>query len=128
MTEPHRTFDQQQDVESHAPYMKVFFALLVFTILEYIYARFSKESFLLLVGGLMVMAVTKAVLVAWYFMHLKFEGRWVYIMLIPAGVLAAVLIFALYPDIGAQRSGEEGPAEDEDVAAAPLVPGPSRAG
>jgi len=122
MTEPHRTFDQQQHVESHAPYIKVFLALLVFTILEYFYARFSKESFFLLVGGLMVLAVTKAVMVAWYFMHLKFEGRWVYIMLIPAGILACVLIFALYPDIGTQRTGEEIRPDDEDVTAAPLVP------
>ena len=33
-------------VESHAPYLKVFFALLIFTILEYFYAMFCQISFL----------------------------------------------------------------------------------
>ena len=30
----------------------------------------------------------------WYFMHLKFEGNWVYAMLVPAGILAMILSFA----------------------------------
>ena len=42
----------------------------------------------------MFWAIIKASLVGWYFMHLKFEGKWVYSMLVPAGILAAVFIFA----------------------------------
>ena len=127
MTEAHRTFDQQQHTESHAPYMKVFFALLVFTILEYLYAKFTQDSFFLLVFGLMAMAITKATLVGMYFMHLKFEGRWVYIMLVPACILAMVLIFALYPDIGRQRTGEEAaPQAQDEVATVPPFPVPLR--
>lgn len=127
MTEPHRTYDEQQHVESHAPYMKVFFALLIFTVLEYFYAKLaSGAGFSLgaLILGLMVLAVTKASLVGIYFMHLKFEGRWVYLMLVPASILALVLIFALYPDIGQQRTADED-AVDDEVASAPLVPGRS---
>ena len=30
-------------------------------------------------------------MVGWYFMHLKFEGNWVYGMLVPAGILAMIL-------------------------------------
>src|SRR5438105_5052614 len=100
MAETHPSFDQQQEVESHAPYLKVFFALLVFTIMEYLYATYAPVDFVFLVLGLMTMAIIKATLVAMYFMHLKFEGRWVYLMLIPAGILAMVLVTALYPDIG----------------------------
>ena len=125
MTEPHRTYDEQQHVESHAPYMKVFFALLIFTVLEYFYAKLASGmgfSLGALVLGLMTLAVTKAGLVGYYFMHLKFEGRWVYLMLIPASILALVLIFALYPDIGQQRTADED-AVDDEVASAPLVPG-----
>lgn len=111
MTEPHRTYDQQQDVESHAPYIKIWAWLLVLTILEYLYALWASThtSFFLLVLGLMSLATIKATLVGMFFMHLKFEGRWVYIMLVPAAVLASVFVMALYPDIGMRR----GPLPEE---------------
>ena len=60
----------------------------------------------------MFWAVIKACLVGWYFMHLKFEGKWVYYMLVPAGILAIVLIFALIPDIAMQPVTEENPEEE----------------
>jgi cytochrome c oxidase subunit 4 len=99
MAEHNVTADQELDIESHAPYMKVFWALLVLTILEYLYARFLPVNFIALVSGLMILALTKAFLVCWYFMHLKFEGRWVYLMLVPAGLLAMVVVLGLTPDI-----------------------------
>jgi cytochrome c oxidase subunit 4 len=116
------TLDQELEVESHAPYLKVWFALLVFTLIEYEYAHIFRSAFLVLVLGLMFWAVIKASLVGWYFMHLKFEGLWVYYMLIPAGILAAVFIFALYPDMAMHPVTEENPPEDE--VSAPLNPGP----
>jgi cytochrome c oxidase subunit IV len=126
MSEPNVTHDQEMEVESHAPYGKVWLALLVLTLIEYFYAHIFKDAFATLVLGLMFWAVIKASLVGWYFMHLKFEGRWVYYMLIPAGILAAVLIFALMPDIASQKEEVEGEGNAESVAAifAPLVPGP----
>lgn len=125
MAQTNLTHDQEMVVESHAPYMKIFFVLLVFTVLEYIYASFLPLSFLVLVVGLMVLAITKATLVGMYFMHLKFEGRWVYYMLIPACILATVLILGLYPDIAMQPISEESP-DEEEFTAAPLEPGPTR--
>jgi cytochrome c oxidase subunit 4 len=127
MADTNLTHDQEMAVESHAPYLKVFFALAVFTAIEYFYAHVFKDSFGVLVLGLMFWAVLKASLVGWYFMHLKFEGRWVYYMLIPAGILAAVFIFALMPDIALQPILDEGTAEDDTntAASAPLVPGAS---
>ena len=106
MTDHNLTADQERHVESHAPYMKVFGALLVFTIMEYLYARLPL-GFAPLVGGLMVMANTKAFLVGWYFMHLKFEGRWIYMMLVPVGLLATIVVVGLTPDI----AFHEDPAE-----------------
>ena len=61
-------------------------------------------------------------MVGWYFMHLKFEGRWVYFMLIPAGILAAILTLALVPDLAMQPVTEENP-DEETVFSAPLEPG-----
>jgi len=129
MADTNLTHDQEMHVESHAPYIKVFLALAVFTAIEYFYARVFKDSPTSLILGLMFWAVLKAGLVGWYFMHLKFEGRWVYYMLVPAGILACVFIFALMPDIGLQPVADEDTSEDETTAAvsAPLVPGPLRA-
>ena len=75
--------------------------------------------------GLMFWAVIKASMVGWYFMHLKFEQKWVYYMLVPAAILAAVFIFALTPDIAMQPSSDDEPAEDDATTAvmAPLYPG-----
>jgi cytochrome c oxidase subunit IV len=125
MAETNLTHDQEMHVESHAPYIKVFLWLALFTAIEYFYARWQKDSFAPLVMGLMLCAVIKASMVGWFFMHLKFEGRWVYYMLVPAGFLAAVFIFALTPDIAMQPVSDDETAEDESTAAvaAPLHPG-----
>lgn len=99
MSDHNLTPEQERRVESHAPYLMVFWTLLGLTIMEYVYASFIRPSFRNLILGLMAMAVVKAGLVAWYFMHLKFEGRWVYLLIIPALILATVLVLALIPDI-----------------------------
>ncbi len=89
------------DAKSHdSTYLRVFVALLVFTILEYLFAMLTQDHFVALVSGLVALAVTKAALVALFFMHLKFEGRWVYLLLVPTGVLATALVAALVPDVG----------------------------
>jgi cytochrome c oxidase subunit 4 len=119
------THDQEMQVESHAPYLKVWAALAVLTLIEYFYARIFKDSFGLLVIGLLFWAIIKAALVGWYFMHLKFEGKWVYGMLVPAGILAVILTTALMPDVAMQPVTEESPAEEEATTML-LDPGPAR--
>src|SRR3954462_14527486 len=118
MTEHNLTYDQQQHVESHAPYIKIFLILLVLTILEYFYAM-TGMGLVLLIAGLMALAITKAALVGMYFMHLKFEGRWVYLMLVPACILAMVLVSALWPDMVLHEAPEDEVQETEVVAATP---------
>ena len=107
------TRDQELHTESHAPYLRVFAALAVFTAIEYFYARIFKDTFGVLVLGLMFWAVIKASMVGWYFMHLKFEGKWVYYMLVPAGILAIILTTALLPDVAMQPVTEENADEEE---------------
>ena len=82
--------EEEHQTEAHAPYLKVWLALLVFTLIEYFYASWFKHLFLILLLGLLLWAVIKAGLVGWYFMHLKFEGKWVYGLIIPAFVLATI--------------------------------------
>jgi cytochrome c oxidase subunit 4 len=117
--------EEAEEAESHSSmYLKVWAALLVLTVLEYFYAKFMAGSMIRLIAGLMLLAGIKAALVAWYFMHVKFEGKWVYGVIIPASILAAVLIFGLVPDIARYEANPE--AEDEQAAVtAPLVPSDS---
>ncbi len=82
----------------HPPYIKVWAALALFTGIEYAYAYLARDFFGMLVIGLLFWAAFKAGLVGWFFMHLKFEGSWVYLLIIPACLLATILVIALYPD------------------------------
>ena len=117
MAERNLTPEQERNVESHAPYMKVFWSLLVLTILEYAYARFleGRISFAYLVAGLMVLAIHQGV--SWsagFFMHLKFEGRWIYMMLVPVCLLAVIVVTGLAPDMAFHEAGFfESPAVSE---------------
>jgi len=52
----------------------------------------------------MLVAVCKAVLVALFFMHLKFDWFKVYVMIVPAVILGTVLICTLLPDVTFQHS------------------------
>jgi cytochrome c oxidase subunit IV len=124
MTEKNLTHDQEMHIESHAPYIKVWAALAVFTVIEYLFAMWLKDTFFALVATLMTCAVIKAALVGWYFMHLKFEGKWVYVMLIPAGILAMVLIFGLIPDIAMQPQDSD-LTGGEDISVMAPAPAPS---
>ena len=106
-------------------YLRIFFALLVFTLIEYFYAHWFKEAFVVLVLGLMTWAIIKATLVGLYFMHLKYEGKWVLGMLVPAGILATVFVCALIPDVAMQPVTEINEPDDEGAAASPLSPRPT---
>ena len=116
MSQRNLTPEQERHVESHAPYFKVFGSLLVLTILEYAYAKWLPQlSFAALLAGLMALAITKAFLVGWFFMHLKFEGRWIYMMLVPVCFLALVVVLGLTPDVAFHRFGfYQSPAVAQD--------------
>jgi cytochrome c oxidase subunit IV len=123
MTEPHAAHDSHDHGDPRPIYKRVFVVLLIFTILEYAYATWSHAGFLNLVIGLMIMATIKAALVGMYFMHLKYEGTWVYYLLVPAACLATVLIGLLCPDIAFQANIEPpAAAEDEAAITAPAPP------
>src|SRR5205085_10790699 len=87
---------------STRPYLVIFYALCVFTAASFLVnwavrneRLTSQIGFLLILG----VAVCKALLVATYFMHLKWDWGRLYILIIPAMVLAPMLVFALLPDI-----------------------------
>ena len=57
-------------------------------------------SKILLGAIVLAVAVAKALCVMMYFMHLKFERAWKYLLLAPTIILALALPISLRPDIG----------------------------
>jgi cytochrome c oxidase subunit 4 len=115
---------EEHQQEAHAPYLWVWLWLLVLTLVEYFYAAGLKDFFVILLGGLLALAAIKAGLVGWYFMHLKFEGKWVYLLIVPAIILATVLVLALIPDQAMRPMDEIDPAAEENVWIVPADSGP----
>jgi cytochrome c oxidase subunit 4 len=49
---------------------------------------------------MMAVSCTKAMLVILFFMHLKWEANWKWVLTVPASMMSLLLILALVPDIG----------------------------
>jgi cytochrome c oxidase subunit 4 len=101
--------DQVRADGSHGPYWRVFASLVVLTLVEYLFSLFGSSrmplSFVALASGLTLLATVYAFLVVWFFMHLKYEGRWIYLMLVPVCLLTVVVIAGLTPDIAYHQGG-----------------------
>ena len=82
------------------PLIGVFVALIACTILSVVFDVFRPENFGVLATLVLSVATAKALFVMVYFMHLKFEGRWKWVILLPTVVLAIGLPISLAPDIG----------------------------
>ena len=81
------------------PYYIIFITLVVLTVVTVLAGlyRFPQEIMNLLIA--LLIAFVKASLVALFFMHLKFEGKLIYLILfVPLG-LCVLLVVALIPDI-----------------------------
>jgi cytochrome c oxidase subunit 4 len=78
-------------------YMLVWLVLFILTVVEVLVAFVSHMPKAILILVLLVLAVWKAVLVALYYMHLRFEPRklwWVVLSPLPlAVILVAVVLF-----------------------------------
>ncbi len=84
-------------------YIAVFVGLCVLTSFSFLtYFDFWRSHVPTEVSRAFMMAVscTKAMLVIMFFMHLKWEANWKWVLTVPASIMSALLIFALVPDIG----------------------------
>jgi cytochrome c oxidase subunit 4 len=89
------------DHASHgAAYFRVFCALCVFTGISVVADLVHLPNKYLLAAIVLAVAVAKALCVMMFFMHLKFERAWKYLLLGPTLILALALPVALRPDIG----------------------------
>ena len=87
--------------EHHAVNYTAIFGLLCVCTLASICFDWFKDSMPkpLLIVLILGVALCKATFVLLYFMHIKFETAWKYVLLAPTAVLACALPFALAPDI-----------------------------
>ena len=100
MSEPEEPHGVSVPMPHHAiNYYYIFFALVTLTIVTVLVAfhRFESEVVNLLLA--LLVATIKATLVAMFFMHLKFEGKLIYLIFIVPLILCVLLTVALIPDV-----------------------------
>ena len=87
--------------DSHgATYFAVFLVLCACTAGSWAADVMHLPSKTLTVAIVLAIATAKALCVMMFFMHLKFERAWKYMLLAPTFILAAGLMIALIPDVG----------------------------
>ena len=99
-TDPHPAADHH--VPNVKAYFVVFGALSIFTAVSFVANSLAHEktiskevSFAIILG----IAVIKAVLVGMIFMHLKWDWGKLFFMIIPAFIIATMMIVVFLPDI-----------------------------
>lgn len=90
--------EHAEHAHHHVNYFYVFLALCVFTMLSVLFDMASFLTKEVVVVLVLAVATAKALSVMMYFMHLKFEGNWKFIILAPTTILAIGLMVALAPD------------------------------
>ncbi len=116
----HDTLKEHVEGHPQVHYFSIFIALCVCTLLSVAFDLVHLPGLLLVVLVLAV-AMAKALYVLTYFMHLKFEGGWKYIILAPTVILSLGLVVGLAPDIGMHYYVRDIPRTEGDV---PIVPVP----
>jgi cytochrome c oxidase subunit IV len=100
------TLHPPEEHAHHGPnlqaYMVIGLALSIFTAVSFIVNYTVREKWLEVMVGFAIIlgvAVVKSLLVALYFMHLKYDWRKVAFFIIPALILGTMFFFVFMPDI-----------------------------
>ena len=86
---------EEQEAHADPPYILIFIVLLVLTLAEVGMSLYMDLPKFWLAVGLILMAVWKAVLVAMYYMHLRYEPARLWILAISPLPLAVILVLAV---------------------------------
>ncbi len=100
---PHADAQAHDNHEGIAKYIYVFIALCILTGASFFtYSDAWPFHDQPKIGWAFMMAVscTKAMLVVLFFMHVKYEANWKYVLTVPAAFMSVFLVLALVPDIG----------------------------
>lgn len=94
--------DNNHNADHGGLYRAVFGALCIFTGISWAADELPKSIFPGVTLAVVVLGVAtlKALAVMLFFMHLKFERPWKYVLLGPTVILAIGLPLALLPDVG----------------------------
>lgn len=85
------------ETHKHPNYVGIWIALVILFVLSVLAGVLGATR--LAITGIFALAVAKAFLVISYYMHLKFEARWMRVLMFSVLVLVAVLFVGLMPDI-----------------------------
>lgn len=85
-------------------YLLIFGALAVLTFLT-VWVNSLHVSRPVAISIAAGIAVVKVLLIASFFMHLKFEGKWIFGVVILALIAVSILIFLISPDIAGVFGG-----------------------
>jgi cytochrome c oxidase subunit 4 len=99
----HASTDAHEDHGGIAKYIYVFIALCLLTSASFCtYSDYwpFKEQVKITWAFMMAVSCTKAMLVILFFMHVKYEANWKYVLTVPAAFMSLFLILALVPDVG----------------------------
>jgi cytochrome c oxidase subunit IV len=97
--EPHANAHHAPNI---AAYMAVFGALVICTLVSFVANVAVRNDVLSTLSSFAIIfgvACLKATLVAVFFMHLNFDWKKVYMLIIPALILGPLLMLVLLPDI-----------------------------
>jgi cytochrome c oxidase subunit 4 len=105
MADTHASSHAHHGHEGHGgvgKYIVVFAALCVLTATSF---GISITPFLMKTAtigwtGMIAVSCAKAMLVILFFMHLKWEANWKYVLTVPASIMSIFLMLMLVPDIG----------------------------
>lgn len=106
---------------SLSTYIAVFVGLLILTVLSFAVGNWHdlKERAPGVVWAfMMAVSVCKALLVILFFMHLKWEANWKYVLTVPCCIMSVFLVLMLVPDVG--RRTKHYTDERRDHATTPL--------
>jgi cytochrome c oxidase subunit 4 len=133
MGEPEEPHGHTEPTPHHAVnYYAIFITLIVLTVVTVAVAFVHIKSELTKVLIALLIASVKALFVARFFMHLKFEGKLIRLILISPLVLCVILVMALIPDIANGRHVsmndmmhwfEKGHPRDAEAGKAPMPGG-----
>jgi cytochrome c oxidase subunit 4 len=97
---------EAHDAAGHGPnvraYLVVGVALSIFTAVSFGFNELVRHDMMSVFAAfvaILAVAIIKATLVGTYFMHLKYDWRLTYFMLVPAFILGTMMMIVLLPDI-----------------------------
>jgi cytochrome c oxidase subunit 4 len=100
MTDTHDTGHDHGHGSMFKLYMVVAVCLSVFTAVSFVVnALFHESAPVLAFLIILSVAIAKATLVGLYFMHLKYDWSRLYFMIVPAFIIATMMMIVLMPDV-----------------------------